>query len=527
MSEGRKARRSSRFSQWLETLPNQGASCNNTSEDAAEVPAPVAPAVAHAALGAASSPLNRTPARASLSLPKQVLHPKDLFLNPKWFRVVAQPHVVVHVQPDLQAATVGLLDAGELLEAEETKEGWVKLSDAEREARSLPRDCEGWVLRDGSAESLGELLEPYNPGWFQVIFEPRVPVRRVASLKAPAIAFLNSGEIIKAAELMGGWVRLSPGDRRKLDITDDCGSWVLINAPAVAKHVGRLLAAVPFGKASVGEAAEAVAREAEHQLEEEAAVAEEDGADAFFVAETLEEFLLAARPPGWSLHTIKTISHYLEIIGVYSLADLEHELQAGRASLDDKFEAFGLPLLDVTTVERFQQQMKRQQSTQVRCAHGRHGGLLGLADDDMCSPLPQTGLQTKVQASNPSSSTAYPCDVAEGPSTVFALLRFASPAWPAHVTQEAELQLSRVGIVTAAELRQALEDEDGCLDSLDSRLFTAAALDRLRLALALRRRTGAADLLCIQVASDSSNLDSPSSSLRTSGPTEFYCLHGL
>mmetsp|Transcript_59264 Transcript_59264/g.130063 ORF Transcript_59264/g.130063 Transcript_59264/m.130063 type:complete len:224 (+) Transcript_59264:7-678(+) len=160
---------------------------------------------------------------------------------PKWIRVVYQPRVTVRKSPSLNAPSVAFLEAGEIVEIAEIKQGWVRLADAEKHARDVSEDCDAWVLQDGKAVSLGLLLEECEPRWFRVVYEPRVPVRMKASVQAPAIAFLQAGTVIEAEEVWQGWVRLSAQDRQLLDISDDCGSWVLIDG--YAKGAGRLLVA--------------------------------------------------------------------------------------------------------------------------------------------------------------------------------------------------------------------------------------------------------------------------------------------
>ncbi|CAJ1334709.1 unnamed protein product [Effrenium voratum] len=160
---------------------------------------------------------------------------------PRWIRVVYQPRVAVRKAPALTAPSVTFLDAGEIVEIAEVRGGWIRIADAEKDARDVSEDCEAWVLQDGKAVSLGILLEDCIPRWFEVVFEPQIPVRKKASVQAPAIAFLQAGEVIQAEEIWQGWVRLSEEDRARLDISEDCGSWVLIDGHA--KGAGRLLAA--------------------------------------------------------------------------------------------------------------------------------------------------------------------------------------------------------------------------------------------------------------------------------------------
>ncbi|CAE7432112.1 unnamed protein product [Symbiodinium natans] len=165
------------------------------------------------------------------------------FANPRWIRVVFQPRVAVRKSPTLTSPTVTFLDAGEVVEIAEVKAGWVRLADEEKDDRDVSDDCEAWVLQDGKEVSLGVLCEDWEPRWFCVVFETQVAVRKKPSLQAHPVAFLKTGEIIEAAEVSQGWVRLSEADRRRLDVSEDCGAWVLINGHE--KGLGRLLAASP------------------------------------------------------------------------------------------------------------------------------------------------------------------------------------------------------------------------------------------------------------------------------------------
>ncbi|CAE8625908.1 unnamed protein product [Polarella glacialis] len=164
--------------------------------------------------------------------------------TPKWFRIVFEPRVAVRKAPALDAPSVTFLDAGEVIEVSEHREGWVRLSNFEREARGVSDDCDAWVLQDGRYVSLGVLLEPYQPHWFSVVFQPKVAVRKCAFSEAPIVAWLKTGEIIEAGELVGGWVRLSDRERSQRDISDDCGSWVMLDGSSKGIS-SRLLAASP------------------------------------------------------------------------------------------------------------------------------------------------------------------------------------------------------------------------------------------------------------------------------------------
>ncbi|CAE7323383.1 unnamed protein product [Symbiodinium pilosum] len=168
---------------------------------------------------------------------------RNTSLNPRWIRVVFQPRVAVRKSPSLTAPTVTFLDAGEVVEIVEVKSGWVRLAEEEKDDRDVSEDCDAWVLQDGKEVSLGVLCEDWEPRWFCVVYEPQVAVRKKPSLQAHPVAFLKTGEIIQAAEVSEGWIRLSDEDRRRLDVSEDCGAWVLINGHA--KGLGRLLAASP------------------------------------------------------------------------------------------------------------------------------------------------------------------------------------------------------------------------------------------------------------------------------------------
>mmetsp|Transcript_33591 Transcript_33591/g.62954 ORF Transcript_33591/g.62954 Transcript_33591/m.62954 type:complete len:233 (+) Transcript_33591:62-760(+) len=175
--------------------------------------------------------------------PKQDRARDALASAPRWIRVVYQPRVAVRKSPDLMSAAVTFLDAGEVVEIAEIRKGWVRLAQEERDLRDVSEDCEAWVLQDGKEVSLGVLLEDWEPSWFRVVFEPHVRVRKKPSLQAPPVAFLDAGEIIQAAQVSDGWVRLSDDDRARLDISEDCGAWVLVNGHA--QGLGRLLEAAP------------------------------------------------------------------------------------------------------------------------------------------------------------------------------------------------------------------------------------------------------------------------------------------
>ncbi|CAK9105846.1 unnamed protein product [Durusdinium trenchii] len=196
----------------------------------------------------ADSAKGKTPEREPKATPKPRAWKEETRIVssgaiPKWVRVVYQPRVTVRKSPSLTAPSVAFLEAGEIVEIAEVRQGWVRLAESETQARDVSEDCEAWVLQDGKAVSLGILLEPCEPRWFRVVFEPRVPVRTKASVQAPAIAFLEAGAVIEADEVWEGWVRLSTQDRKNLDISDDCGSWVLIDGHA--KGAGRLLVTCP------------------------------------------------------------------------------------------------------------------------------------------------------------------------------------------------------------------------------------------------------------------------------------------
>ncbi|CAE7319982.1 unnamed protein product, partial [Symbiodinium microadriaticum] len=86
--------------------------------------------------------------------------------------------------------------AGEVVEIAEVTAGWVRLADEEKDDRDVsPRAA---LRVEGSHEKDSKQAHP--------------------------VAFLKTGEIIEAAEVSQGWVRLSDADRKRLDVSE-----VLIN----------------------------------------------------------------------------------------------------------------------------------------------------------------------------------------------------------------------------------------------------------------------------------------------------------
>eukprot|EP00933_Yihiella_yeosuensis_P044136 TRINITY_DN39223_c0_g1_i1.p1 TRINITY_DN39223_c0_g1~~TRINITY_DN39223_c0_g1_i1.p1 ORF type:complete len:229 (+),score=43.28 TRINITY_DN39223_c0_g1_i1:45-731(+) len=162
---------------------------------------------------------------------------------PRWFRVVYAKQVAVRKKPSIEAPSVAFLDAGEIIEVSELQDSWVRLSDSEHDARGISEDCQGWVLRDGRSVSLGVLLEPFEPCWFQVVFGGKVAVRKKPTVTASPVFWLEKKEYIEISEIVDGWVKLSDDERRSRDISDDCGAWVIIDA--TSKGLGRLLAVSP------------------------------------------------------------------------------------------------------------------------------------------------------------------------------------------------------------------------------------------------------------------------------------------
>mmetsp|Transcript_52431 Transcript_52431/g.152600 ORF Transcript_52431/g.152600 Transcript_52431/m.152600 type:complete len:187 (+) Transcript_52431:2-562(+) len=166
--------------------------------------------------------------------------------GPSWFRVVYEPQVPVRKFPDPRAPPVAFLQAGEIVEAQETQFGWMRLAQAERDKRDISADCESWALMDGTSVGVATaLLEPYVPKFWEVQFTDCVAVRKTASLDAPPITWLQPGEIFEAAGAHGGWVALSAVERIARDISKDCGAWVLIDGDVRQKGLGRLIRACP------------------------------------------------------------------------------------------------------------------------------------------------------------------------------------------------------------------------------------------------------------------------------------------
>lgn len=167
----------------------------------------------------------------------------------QWFRVVSLNGLVkVRRYRQLKAGAIAFLQVGEIVEATEVQGGWAQLAGHERDKRDISPDCESWVLIDGSQQNWGVLLEPYVPRWWQVVHEPRVAIRKKADLEdkeAPAIEWLQAGEIFEAADFVGGWVALSAEERELRGISKCCGSWVLLDGNMKAKGLGRLIKAIP------------------------------------------------------------------------------------------------------------------------------------------------------------------------------------------------------------------------------------------------------------------------------------------
>ncbi|CAE7226479.1 unnamed protein product [Symbiodinium sp. CCMP2592] len=218
------AGRQSRFGQWAGVPVSQGDSGKSVPDEEK----------------------NKVPVKRPQPRPRPIKQDggsRRAFASPRWIRVVFQPRVAVRKHASLTAPTVTFLDAGEVVEIAEVKAGWVRLADEEKDDRDVSDDCQAWVLQDGKEVSLGVLCEDWEPRWFCVVHEPQVAVRKKPSLQAHPVAFLKTGEIIEAAEVSQGWVRLSDADRKRLDVSEDCGAWVLINGHE--KGLGRLLAASP------------------------------------------------------------------------------------------------------------------------------------------------------------------------------------------------------------------------------------------------------------------------------------------
>mmetsp|Transcript_107556 Transcript_107556/g.272985 ORF Transcript_107556/g.272985 Transcript_107556/m.272985 type:complete len:253 (+) Transcript_107556:43-801(+) len=232
--------RSSRFGQWAST-------CNPDVNLEAGPPQALPAASQHLSRPSPGAP-EEGPAcpddpSVLLGAPPHRDGSAEVVAGPLWFRVMFAPNVRVRREPDANASPVTFLERGEIVEASEVRSGWANLAQTERESRDISKDCGAWVLIDGRSLNLGILLEPYMPRWFKVVFEPRVAVRKAARSDAPAICWLDAGEVVEVAAVRSGWVALSAFERRARDISRDCGSWLLIDASD--RGLGRLLQICP------------------------------------------------------------------------------------------------------------------------------------------------------------------------------------------------------------------------------------------------------------------------------------------
>eukprot|EP00434_Breviolum_minutum_P005497 symbB.v1.2.004846.t1/scaffold279.1/size242841/31 len=195
----------SRFSQWAD------ATSGKTDKTISPAPKPVAEA---------SKPKEIKEIRASSN-----------GTIPKWIRVVYQPRVTVRKAPSLNAPSVAFLEAGEIVEIAEMKQGWVRLADAEKQARDVSEDC---IARWQSCK-LGHIVGGVRTSLVSGCVRATCPCSHEG--------ICPGGTLCGAEEVWQGWVRLSAQDRQLLDISEDCGSWVLIDG--YAKGAGRLLVACP------------------------------------------------------------------------------------------------------------------------------------------------------------------------------------------------------------------------------------------------------------------------------------------
>mmetsp|Transcript_35626 Transcript_35626/g.111175 ORF Transcript_35626/g.111175 Transcript_35626/m.111175 type:complete len:326 (+) Transcript_35626:31-1008(+) len=162
----------------------------------------------------------------------------------RWFQVVFKPRVILRSMPQVESTGVATASTGEVLEAEEVKEGWVKLTDREAVRRGAVHADEAWVLVDGRARGLGALLRPCLPRWFFVLFKPRIALfgfpEQGGSGTAPVVGTAGAGEAFEVVEAVGSWVRLTDAEALRRGVPEDSKAWALVDGHS--RGLGELLA---------------------------------------------------------------------------------------------------------------------------------------------------------------------------------------------------------------------------------------------------------------------------------------------
>lgn len=160
-----------------------------------------------------------------------------------WFRVVGGEMLAVRRQPRFGSMPVGVLFRGEIVEAREAFDGWVNLGPYERSVRRMDIERgsdDAWAPLQGALTNRCH-LELYVALFWEVVHTGKVAVRKSASVRAPAIEWLEPGAVFSVDAVWGGWVALSAAEREFRDVSDCCGAWVLIDSD----RCGRLLRPCP------------------------------------------------------------------------------------------------------------------------------------------------------------------------------------------------------------------------------------------------------------------------------------------
>jgi len=82
-------------------------------------------------------------------------------------------------------------------------------------------------------------IDPNGPGWFRVVYESSVRIRKYPDADASPVGFLYRGDIVEASHVEKGWAALTSHERESRDISEDCGAWVMISGEAM--NLGLLL----------------------------------------------------------------------------------------------------------------------------------------------------------------------------------------------------------------------------------------------------------------------------------------------
>lgn len=162
----------------------------------------------------------------------------------QWFQVVFKPMVILRSMPLVKSCGVSTAGVGEVLEVDELRDGWAKLSGREAARRDVVSGDEAWALIDGQAHGLGALLRPCLPRWFGVLFKPRIALFAYPELgqsgTAPVVGTAGAGEVFEVAEATGSWVRLTDAEASRRGVAEDSNAWALVDGHS--RGLGELLA---------------------------------------------------------------------------------------------------------------------------------------------------------------------------------------------------------------------------------------------------------------------------------------------